>query len=151
VSNHKLYETHIFTKDLDAAISFYQNIGLSLAHYIKERKVAFFWIGDSNKKEHMLGVWEVPAEKWIGNHFAFHISLEEMKSIKEWMKSHGILPRKEFGKEPIEPIVHTWMPAASIYFDDPDGNSLEFISVLPQNPRPELDMMYLSEWFALHE
>ncbi|WP_285518314.1 VOC family protein [Thermolongibacillus altinsuensis] len=148
VAEKLVYVGKLSLSYIDVAISFYQKIGLSLAHYIKERKVAFFWIGDANKKEQMLGVWEVPVEKWRGNHFALHIPLDDMKNIKEWMESRGILPKKEFGKEP---IVHTWMPAASIYFDDPDGNSLEFISILPHEPRPELDVMYLSEWYALHE
>jgi hypothetical protein len=29
-------------------------------------------------------------------------------------------------------------PAASVFFDDPDGNLLEYIFVLPNPPRPEL-------------
>jgi hypothetical protein len=39
------------------------------------------------------------------------------------------------------------MPAASVYFDDPDGHSLEYISVLPDAPRPDLSgRVKLSEW-----
>jgi lactoylglutathione lyase len=29
-----------------------------------------------------------------------------------------------------------WMPSAQIYFRDPDGHSLEFISILPEEPEP---------------
>ncbi len=43
----------------------------------------------------------------------------------------------------------SWMPAASVYFDDPDGHSLEFITMLPDRPRPELGMIPLSEWRSL--
>ena len=30
-----------------------------------------------------------------------------------------------------------WIPAASVYFKDPDGHSLEFIAMLPEPPQPE--------------
>lgn len=49
----------------------------------------------------------------------------------EWLKEREIEPIPSFGKEPIEPIVHTWMPAAAIYFHDPDHNELELIAWLP--------------------
>ncbi|WP_267907830.1 hypothetical protein [Viridibacillus soli] len=42
------------------------------------------------------------------------------------------------------------MPAVSIYFDDPDGHSIEFISILDDPPKPELDIMTWQEWEALH-
>jgi hypothetical protein len=38
------------------------------------------------------------------------------------------------------------MPAASVYFDDPDGHSLEFISMLDEPPRPDQGFMSWSEW-----
>jgi len=145
----KIYETHILTQNLQKAITFYEKLGLTLAHYMEERNVAFFWIGDPSEKQQMLGVWEVTSERFRKNHFAFQISLKEMKSIFNWLKEKGITPKAEFGKEPIEPIVFSWMPAASIFFDDLDGNSLEFIALLPDKPQPEHDIMYLSEWEKL--
>jgi lactoylglutathione lyase len=48
-----------------------------------------------------------------------------------------------------EPIVHTWMPAAAIYFNDPDGNELEFISWLQDEPHNLGYAIYLSEWNEL--
>ncbi|MNY82250.1 hypothetical protein D3C86_2242310 [compost metagenome] len=42
------------------------------------------------------------------------------------------------------------MPAVSIYFDDPDGYSVELIAMLPDAPRPELEMLYWGEWERLH-
>jgi catechol 2,3-dioxygenase-like lactoylglutathione lyase family enzyme len=42
------------------------------------------------------------------------------------------------------------MPAASIIFDDPDGNLLEYIAVLPDPPHPELGIARWSEWDAGH-
>jgi len=38
------------------------------------------------------------------------------------------------------------MPAASVYFRDPDGNMLEYISMLEKEPRPELGIIPWSEW-----
>lgn len=35
-----------------------------------------------------------------------------------------------------EPIVHGWMPAASLFFRDPDGHLLELIAELDEEPRP---------------
>jgi catechol-2,3-dioxygenase len=43
------------------------------------------------------------------------------------------------------------MPAASLYFDDPDGNMLEFISMLPDAPQPELGVVSWSRWKQIHE
>jgi len=51
-----------------------------------------------------------------------------------------------FGLKPIEPVVHTWMPAASVYFRDPDGNSLEFITLLDGESIKTNEVLYLSEW-----
>ena len=45
-----LYETHVHTKNLGAAIEFYTKLGLVLAHTIEERRVAFFWFDKKNKR-----------------------------------------------------------------------------------------------------
>ena len=43
-------------------------------------------------------------------------------------------------------MVFAWMPALAIYFDDPDGHSLEFIAMLPGTPRPELGVQSWDAW-----
>jgi lactoylglutathione lyase len=66
------------------------------------------------------------------------------------LRDAGLQP-KSGKREPIEePVVIPWIPAASVYFDDPDGHSLEYIAMLPERPRPDLDWMALSEWRAMH-
>ena len=45
-----------------------------------------------------------------------------------------------------EPVVLAWMPAASVYFRDPDNNLLEFITMLTDPPRPDLGVLSWSEW-----
>ncbi|MDX8366013.1 VOC family protein [Cytobacillus sp. IB215665] len=143
-----IYETHLQVKDLDQSIAFFEKLGLQLAHRIRERKCAFFFIGN---KEQMLGLWEVPAGQEITKrHFAFGVQLAKLKTSIEWLDNRDIkLAEDFFGREPIEPIVFTWMPAASVYFYDPDGNSLEFISLLEGDPLDLSDMLYLSEWDEL--
>lgn len=43
-------------------------------------------------------------------------------------------------------MVLAWMPAASLYFRDPDGNLLEFLSMLPEAPQPQLGVIPWSRW-----
>ena len=48
------------------------------------------------------------------------------------------------------PFVFAWMPAVSIYFRDPDGHTLELICMLPDEPKPELDVMLWEDWEKMH-
>jgi len=45
-----------------------------------------------------------------------------------------------------DPVVLAWMPAAAVYFRDPDNNLLEFITMLPDPPRPDLGVLPWSDW-----
>ncbi|WP_155891050.1 VOC family protein [Ectobacillus panaciterrae] len=94
----------------------------------------------------MLGIWEVNEEQFKTNHFAFHIPYEDLLQAINLLNEKGISVRRSFGLEPTEPIVHAWMPAASVYFYDPNGNSLEYIAVLEGESYPELGALYLSVW-----
>ncbi|MGG3469534.1 VOC family protein [Neobacillus pocheonensis] len=145
----KLYETHVYSKNLEKSIEFYQSLDLELAYVIHERRVAFFWLGEPGTKEQMLGVWEVPEDQFFKKHFAFTISLEELLDLPQFLAGKGINLRPSFGLDESEPVVHAWMPAASYYFEDPDGNSLEYISVLEGTPQPELGAIHFSKWNQL--
>ena len=57
----------------------------------------------------------------------------------------------DFSNPTDEPVVLTWMPAASVYFHDPDGHQLEFICMLPDPPQPELGVVTWSRWLRRHE
>jgi hypothetical protein len=37
-----------------------------------------------------------------------------------------------------------------VYFDDPDGHSLEYIAMLPEPPAPSAPRMGLSDWRRRH-
>lgn len=146
-----LYETHIRTKEINKAISFYQGLQLEVAHVIPERKVAFFWLGDYGKKDHMLGIWEVQEDQFKPAHFAFGLEYENLLRVPDFLDQLGVKLTPDFGLDTSEPIVHPWMPAASYYFSDPDGNSLEYISVLEDKPRKDLPAMHLSKWLELKD
>jgi lactoylglutathione lyase len=141
-----IYETHIETKKLEEAISFYKKLNLELAHIIEDRRVAFFWLSDAARKEQMLGIWEVPQDKFKPSHFAFSVSFEDLMKVPAFLAEKGIDLRPSFGLDTSEPIVHAWMPAPSYYFYDRDGNSLEYITILNSKPRPELGAVHLSTW-----
>ncbi len=56
MKNAELYETHVKTINLQSAVAFYKCLGLELAYFLEERRVAFFLLGDAEKKQQMLGV-----------------------------------------------------------------------------------------------
>jgi lactoylglutathione lyase len=146
-----LWETHLTVADLDRSIAFYRDVvGLTLAHIVPERHVAFFWIGQP--RQAMLGLWSIHTSPLaLRLHYAFQVTLDDVKASVAALRRAGLEPVSGGGGRPIdEPEVLTWIPAASVYFRDPDGHSLEFIAMLPEPPRPELPRVPLSEWNRLH-
>ncbi len=139
-----IYETHVHVRNIAQAKEFYEEkLGLKPELEIKGRGVVFYSLSMSGQ---VLGIWEKSAEEWKKSHFAFKINFGEIKQATNWLKNRGIETREAFGLKPIEPLVHTWGPMASIYFLDPDGNSLEFASTLPEPPEDDARVIYLSEW-----
>lgn len=143
-----LYETHIQVSNLEASVSFYTKVlGLQLAHYDETRPIAFLWIGDN--KQAMLGLWE-QKEGLQKRHFAF--SCEEkfiLDTASGFLEQHKLNPYNFLKEKSNKPMVFAWMPALAIYFDDPDGNQLEFISILEGESQPELGVIGYAEWLAL--
>lgn len=141
-----LYETHLLVENLERSIDFYKNV-LELEHcYTEEkRRIAFFWIG--KPKEYMLGLWEKPKNEMEIRHFAFRCDASAIlyQSVA-FLKERNLKPYNFLKDEREKPMVFTWMPAIAIYFDDPDGNVLEFIAVLPGTARPELGVISYEEW-----
>lgn len=140
-----LYETHVQVSDLENAIKFYTEIlGLEFAHKEENRRIAFLWIGKN--KESMLGLWE-QKENLQTRHFAFTADKEDILNYSvEFLKNKNLKPYN-FLKDGIEkPMVFAWMPALAIYFNDPDGNQLEFISILEGDGKAELGVLSYEEW-----
>jgi lactoylglutathione lyase len=95
----------------------------------------------------MLGLWEsgsMPLR--MTNHVAFRVELEDLLEAPARLNGMGIIPRGFDGAPSDDAVVLAWMPAASVYFLDPDGNQLEFICMLPEPPRPELGVLAWSDW-----
>jgi len=144
-----LYETHLFVENLEKSIDFYTNVlGLELCYLEVERRIAFFWIG--KPKEAMLGLWQKPKEQIVGGHFAFRCEIDDVlnKSI-DFLKERNLKPYNFLNDGTERPMVFCWMPAIAIYFNDPDGNQLEFIAILEGKARPELGVISYAEWLKL--
>lgn len=144
-----LFEAHLTVSDLDRSVAFYRDVlGLGLAHVVPERHAAFFWIGGPGAA--MLGLWSVfSSPLFMRLHVAFRVALPQIEAAVPALRAAGITPRSSGGGPEIEePVVIAWMPAASVYFDDPDGHSLEYLCMLPDAPCRDLGRIKLSEWRA---
>ncbi len=146
-----LFEAHISVRDFERSVAFYREVvGLELGIAQPERPAAFFWVGGRGRS--MMGIFGIGSGALAKqHHVAFEVKLEDVLAAPQRLRSAGITP---FGgqREPTnEPIVFPWMPAASVFFDDPDGNILEYIAMLPDPPRPEPGPVSWSEWQRLHE
>jgi len=145
-----LYETHLFVKDLEISIRFYKNVlNLEQCHFDADRRIAFFWIG--RPKEAMLGLWEKPGTQIDIRHFAFR-STEEfiLNQSVDFLKGQGLKPYNFLNDGTERPMVFAWMPAIAIYFDDPDGHTLEFIAILEGKARPELGVISYEKWTEIN-
>jgi len=142
----RLFEAHLTVGDLERSMAFYRDVvGLIPAHLVPERHAAFFWIGEAGHS--MLGLWSIHTSPMrMRLHIAFDIGLENIAGSIAALRRAGITPHDGDGGPIEEPIVFAWMPAASVYFDDPDGHSLEYIAMLPDKPQPELGRLPLSDW-----
>ncbi len=95
----------------------------------------------------MLGVWEVGVgPQRLSLHLAFKSDLPDVLAAPARLRSAGIDPLDYSGTVRDEAVVLAWMPAASVYFRDPDGNLIELLSMLPDVPRPDLGVVSWSQW-----
>lgn len=139
-----LYETHIRVTDIARSRRFYQDaLGLAAGWVSEEQRRVLYWVGPPGKT--MLGIWQAPAEEVLRQHISFEIALEDMKDAASFLKTKGIKGYNFIDKGP-SAQVHGWMPAVSLYFDDPDGHLLEFIAMLPDKPRPDIGPVLWDEW-----
>jgi lactoylglutathione lyase len=143
-----LFETHLTVRRLETSLAFYRDVlGLEVAHVAAERRGAFVWLG--GRGHAMLGLWEVgTSPNAMRLHFAFDSSIDDVLAAPAKLRAAGV-PPLSFAKEPAdEPDVLCWMPALTLYFHDPDGHLLEYLAMLPEEPRPELGVVSYGEWKA---
>jgi lactoylglutathione lyase len=141
-----LFEVHMTVADLDRAIAFYRDaVGLQLAHVVSARQAAFFWIGAAGNA--MLGLWTAGSgPQRVTLHTAFRASLADVVAAPRALLAAGITPLDFDGRPTDQPVVLAWMPAASVFFRDPDGHLLEYIAMLPDEPRPEYGVVPWRLW-----
>lgn len=141
-----LYETHLTVANLDRSISFYRDVvGLTLAQKFEDRHIAFFWVGQKN--EGMIGLWESGSGPMrMRLHLAFRMKMEDVLGSAGYLRSKGVQPLGFAGSPADEAEVIGWMPAVSQYFADPDGHSIEFISVLDEPADASFGVGRYSKW-----
>lgn len=140
-----LFETHLNVRDLERSMAFYGALpNFQLGMFEPGRRIAFYFIGGWNHT--MLGLWEKPEAEVSPQHLAFEIALESMAPAIEDLKERGIAPLDFFQQPSEELTVFAWMPAAGIYFHDPDGHLLEYIARLEGEPQPERGLLTLTQW-----
>jgi lactoylglutathione lyase len=136
-----LFETHLTVADLSRSVAFYRDVvGLRVALEVPERGAAFHWIGQAGQA--MLGLWSIgSAPMGMQLHSAFDMALLDVLEAPERLRVHGIQPLSFFGEPANEPSVIGWMPAAAVYFRDPDGHLLEYLAMLEGPARPALGIV----------
>lgn len=145
-----LYEAHLPVKNLKESIEFYSKLGLELAW--RDDDTAFFWI---EKEKSWIGLWQgkeflTPYHPSL-RHIAFRVSYEDLKNSLNWLQKIQIEPVPFGSRNSIEPFVRPNQGNASVYFNDPDGNSLElmcFIQV-PDRLKNITAKLSIEEWEQL--
>lgn len=140
-----LFEAHLTVADLKRSVAFYRDtVGLPVALEVPERGAAFHWIGQPGQA--MLGLWSIgSAPMGMRLHIAFDMALADVHAAPDGLKAQGVQPLSFFGEPTDEPSVIGWMPAAAVYFRDPDGHMLEYIAMLEGPPKPGLGIVPWSQ------
>lgn len=148
ISAAGLFEAHLPVGDIDRSVRFYREIvRLPLAMRVPERRAAFMWIGGPGRA--MLGLWEAgSAPMTLSLHIAFSTSLDDVLDAPARLAQLGVTPLSFHGEETTEPSVIGWMPAAAVYFRDPDGHLLEYLAMLDDERNEERGITSWSDWCA---
>lgn len=113
-----VYEIAVRVRDLPRAEAFYCGVlGLRAGLRDERRNWLFLYAGG---RAGMVVLQEDKGE-WPAQHFAFTVSDPDIEPAAEALRARGVAVEG--------PHTHDWMPSRSLYFDDPDGHSLELIAL----------------------
>ena len=113
-----VYEIAIRVKNLPRAEAFYKDV-LGLEEGLRDDRRNWLFLragGDAG-----MVVLQEDKGVWPAQHFAFMVREADIKSAAAILKDKGVSVS--------EPVHHDWMKAVSLYFDDPDGHSLELLAL----------------------
>ncbi|MUK87848.1 VOC family protein [Ornithinibacillus sp. L9] len=145
-----LYEAHLPVENLEISIKFYQSLGLKFAW--RDEETAFFWLEEGKS---WLGLWEGMEYQTTYHpslrHIAFRVSYEDLKKSIEWLESLEIKAVPFGSRTSVEPFIRPHQGNASVYFRDPDGNSLELMSYIdvPDQLKHISEKLSFEEWEKL--
>ena len=86
-------------------------------------------------------------------HIAFQVSYEDLKESLKWLDSIKVEGVPFGGRKSIEPFIRPHQGNASVYFNDPDGNSLELMCYVevPNNLKHITEKLSFEDWEKLAE
>ncbi len=109
-----VYEVAIRVKDLTKAEPFYRDV-LGLEEGLPDERRNWLFLRAGGQAG-MIVLQEDKGE-WPSQHFAFTVDEAEIDRAAAALRDRGVAVNG--------PVFHEWMPAKSVYFEDPDGHALE--------------------------
>ena len=109
-----VYEVAIKVRDLAKAEPFYRDI-LGLEEGLRDERRNWLFLRAGGHAG-MIVLQEDKGE-WPSQHFAFTVDEAEIDRAAAALRDRGVAVDG--------PVYHEWMPAKSVYFEDPDGHALE--------------------------
>ena len=127
-----LGEVSIRVKNLAVMYKFYKEV-LGLEELDRDESLVFFKIAEGYAGHTQnLALFDVSNRMFLENkslqlspdqstlhHIAFNIALDDFESEKRRLEGLGLK---------VNATVHEWIHVRSLYFSDPEGNLLEFVS-----------------------
>jgi len=118
-----LGEVSIQVKDLDVMHKFYEEVvGLEVLR--RDESFVFFKVaegygGHTQNLALFQAENELNPEQTTLHHIALNVALEDFETEKMRLEGLGLK---------VNATVHEWLHVRSLYFADPEGNSLEFVA-----------------------